>query len=191
MNVLIWVESDLLAWWSHPKHLPETQANLGDPSVQFCQSVVSDSLWPHGLQHARLPYPSPTPEACSNSCLLGRCCHLILCQPLHLLPSIFPSIRVFSNVSVLHSRWPKYWSFSFSINHSNEYLGLIFFRMDWLDLLEVQGTLTSLLKPQFKSIIYLALSFLYGPTLTSTLDYWKKHSFDYSDVCWQNNVSAF
>ena len=72
--------------------------------------------------------------------------HLILCHPLLLLPSIFPSIRVFSNESVLHIRWPKYWSFSFNISPSNEYLGLIFFRMDWLDLLAVQGTLKSLLE---------------------------------------------
>ena len=72
--------------------------------------------------------------------------HLILCRPLFLLPSIFPSIRVFSNESVLHIRWPKYWSFSFSISPSNEYSGLIFFRMDWLDFLAVQGTLKSLLQ---------------------------------------------
>ena len=72
--------------------------------------------------------------------------HLILCRPLLLLPSLFPSIRVFSNESVLHIRWPKYWSFSFSISPSNEYSGLIFFRMDWLDLLAVQGTLKSLLQ---------------------------------------------
>ena len=72
--------------------------------------------------------------------------HLILCHPLFLPPSIFPSIRVFSNKSVLHIRWPKYWSFSFSISHSNEYSGLISFRMDWLDLLAVQGTLKCLLQ---------------------------------------------
>ena len=105
--------------------------------------------------------------------------HVILCHPLLLLPSIFPSIRVFSNESVLHMRWPKYWSFSFSINPSNEYAGLIFFRMDWLDLLAVQETLKSLLQhPQFKSINSSKLSFLYSPTLTSTHDYWKNHSFD-------------
>ena len=87
--------------------------------------------------------------------------HLILCHPLLRLPSIFPSIKVFSNESVLHIRWPKYWSFSFSISPSNEYSGLIFFTMDWLDLLAVQGTLKSLLQPQFKSINSSALSFLY------------------------------
>ena len=99
--------------------------------------------------------------------------HLILCRPL-LLASIFPSIRVFSSESVLHIRWPKYWSFSFSISPSSEYSGLISFRIDWLDLLAVQGTLKSLLQHHSSS----ALSFLYGPTLTSILDYWKNHSFD-------------
>ena len=96
---------------------------------------------------------------------------LILCCPLLLLPSIFPSIRVFSNESVLHIRWPKYWSFSFSISPSNEYSGLISFRMDWLDLLAVQGTLKSSPTPQFKGINSSALSFLYSPALTSIRDY--------------------
>ena len=88
--------------------------------------------------------------------------HLILCCPLLLLPSIIPSIRVFSNELVLHIRWPKYWSFSFSISPSNEYSGLISFRVNWLDLLAVQGTLESSLPPQFKSINSLVLSFLYS-----------------------------
>ena len=94
--------------------------------------------------------------------------HLILCRPLLLLPSIFPSIRVFSNESVLHVRWPKYWSFSFSISHSKEYSGLISFRMDWLDLLVVQGTLKNLLQHRSsKASILRHSSFLYSPTLTS------------------------
>ena len=104
--------------------------------------------------------------------------HLILCLPLLLLPSIFPSIRVFPNESVLPIRWPEYWSFSFSISPSSEYSGLISFRMDWLDVLAVQGTLESSPTPQFKSINSSALSFLYSPTLTSIHDYWKNHSFD-------------
>ena len=105
--------------------------------------------------------------------------HLILCHPLLLLPSVFPSIKVFSSESVLHIRWPKYWSFSFSISSSNEYSGLISFRMDWLDLLPVQGTLKrSSPTPQFKSISSSTLSFPYGPTLTSIHDYWRNHSFD-------------
>ena len=103
--------------------------------------------------------------------------HLIFCHPLLLPPSIFPSIRVFSDESV-HIRWPKYWSFSFSISPSNEYSGLISFRMDWLDLLAVQGTLKTSTTPQFKSINSSALSFLYSPTFTSIHNYWQNHSFD-------------
>ena len=101
--------------------------------------------------------------------------HLILCRPLLLRPSIFPSIRVFSSQSVLRIRWPKYWSFSFKINEysSNEYLGLISFRMDWLDLLAVQGTLKSLLQHHSsKASILLCSAF------TSIHDYWENHSFD-------------
>ena len=101
--------------------------------------------------------------------------HLILGCPLLFLPSIFPSIRVFSNESSLRTRWPKYWSFSFSISPSNEHPGLISLRMDWLDLLAVQGTLKSLLQ-YHKSISSSVVSFLYSPTLTSIQDYWKKHS---------------
>ena len=109
--------------------------------------------------------------------------HLILCCPLLLLPSIFPSIRVFSNESALHIGWPKYWSFSFNISPSNEHPGLICFRMDWLDFLAVQETLKSSPTPQFKSINFLVLSFLYSPTLTSIHDYWKNHSLDQMDLC--------
>ena len=104
--------------------------------------------------------------------------HLNLCRSLLLPPSIFPSIRVFPNESVLHIRWPKYWSFSFSISSSNEYSGLISFRIYWFDLLAVQGTQESSPAPQFKSIDSLVLSFLYGPTLTSIHNYWKNHSFN-------------
>ena len=114
-------------------------------SVQFSHSIVSDSLRPHGLQHARLPCPSPTPRVYPMSVeLVMPSNHLILCRPLLLPPSVFPSIRVFSNQSVLQIRWPKYWSFSFNISPFNEYSGLFSFRMDWLDLLAVQGTLKSL-----------------------------------------------
>ena len=112
---------------------------------------MSDSLQLHGLQHARLPCPLPSPGAGSNSRPESMIFsyHPVLCRPLLLLLSVFPSIRVFSNESVLHIRWPKYWSFSLSISASNEHLGLISFRMDWLDLLAVQGTLKSL--PQHHS----------------------------------------
>ena len=108
---------------------------------------MSDSLWPLELQHARSPCPSPTPRF--YSCLLCRGYHPTISSsviPLILMPSVFPSIRVFSNESVLCIRWPKYWSVSFSISPPNKYSGLISFRMDWLDLFAVQGTLKSLLQ---------------------------------------------
>ena len=117
--------------------------------------------------------------------------HLILCRPFLLLPPVPPSIRLFSNESTLHMRWPKYWSFSFSISASNEHPGLISFRMDWLDLLAVQGTLKSLLQHFSKSINSSALSFLHSPNLTSIHEYWKNHSLDQMDLCWQSDVSAF
>ena len=107
---------------------------------------MSSSLWPHELLHTRLPCPSPTPGVYSNSCPLSQWCHLTISStvsPLLLLPSIFPSIRIFSNKSALRIRWPEYWSFSFIITPLNEYSGLISFRMDWFDL-AVQGTLKSL-----------------------------------------------
>ena len=117
-------------------------------SVQFSGSVVFDFLRPHGLQHTRPPCPSPTPIVYSNSSIesVMSSNHLILWRPLLLPPSIFPSIRVFSNELVFHIRWSRYWSFSFSISLSNEYSWLISFRMNWLDLLAVQGTLKSLLQ---------------------------------------------
>ena len=107
-------------------------SGVRDRAVQFSRSVMSDSLQPHESQHARPPCPSPS--------------HVILCRPLLLLPSISPSIRVFSSESTLRMRWPKYCSFSFSIIPSKEIPGLNFFRMDWLDLLAVQGTLKGLLQ---------------------------------------------
>ena len=116
---------------------------------QFGLSVMSDSLHPHGLQHARPPCLSPAPWSLLKLMsfeLVMPPNHLILSHPLFLLPSIFSSIRVFSNESVLCIGWPKYGGFSFSISPSNEYSGLISFRIDWLDLLAVQGTLKSLLQ---------------------------------------------
>ena len=101
--------------------------------------------------------------------------HFILCRPLLLLPSIFPSIRVFSSESVLHIKWPKYWNFSFSINPSNEYSGLISFRMDWLDLLAVQGTLKSLLQHHSLKASILWCSSFYMIQLTSVHHYWKNY----------------
>ena len=141
---------------------------------------MSNSLQPHGLQHARPPWPSATPGVYSNLMSIESVMppnHLIFCCPLLLPPSIFPRIRVFPNESVLHIRWPKYWSFSFSISPSKEYSGLSSFRMDLLDLLAVQRTLKRLQHHSSKASI-LRLSFLYSPTLTSIHDYWKNHSFD-------------
>ena len=119
--------------------------------------------------------------------------HLILCCPILLLPSIFPSIRVFSNESTLHIRWPKNWSFSFSISPSSEYSGLISFGIDWFDLLVVQGTLKSLLQHHSSkaSILQQSVFFmvqLSHPCMTTEK---KKHSFDYTDLCQQSDVSAF
>ena len=128
--------------------------------MQSYQSITNSQSWPK-LMSIELVMPSN---------------HLILCHPLLLLPSIFPSIRVFSNESAHHIRWSKYWSFSFSNSPSNEYSGLISFRIDWFDLFAVQGTLKCLLHPQFKSINSSAFSLLYGPTLTSVGDYWKNHT---------------
>ena len=118
-----------------------TSVSIPSSSVQFNHSVVSDALRTHGLQYTRLSCPSPSPMSIESVMPSN---HLILHCPL--LLSIFPSIRVFSKESVLCIRWPKYWSFSFNISPSNEHRGLISFRMDWLDLLAVQGTLKSLLQ---------------------------------------------
>ena len=133
-------------------------------SVQFSRSVVSNTLWPHESQHARPPCPSPTPGVYSNPCPSSQWCHPATSSSVvpfsscpqslyhhlhHLhqsLPITISSIRVFSNESTLHMRWPKHWSFSFCISPSKEIPGLISFRMDWLDLLAVQGTLKSLLQ---------------------------------------------
>ena len=122
---------------------------LSISSVQFSRSVMSNSLRPHEPQHTRPLCPSPTTEALHKPMSIKSAMpynHRILCHPLLLLPSIFPSIRVFSNEPVLCIRGPRYWSFSFNISPSNEHPGLISFRMDWLDLLAVQGTLKSLLQ---------------------------------------------
>ena len=149
----------------------------------------------HGLQHTRLPCPSLSSRVCSNSCPLSWWYHpTISCSviPFFSYPQSFPASGSFP-VNWLCIRWSKYWSFSFSISLSNEYSGLISFWIDWFDLLAVQGTLRSLPSPapQFKSISSSALSLLYGSSLTSIHDYWKNHSFDYTDLCWQSDVSSF
>ena len=112
-------------------------------------------------------------------------------RPLHLLPSIFPSIRVFSNELALCIRWLKYWSFSFNISTSNEHPALISFRMDWLDLLAVQGTLKSLLQHHNSKASILHCSAFFMVQLSHAYMYWKNHSFDEMDLCRESNVSAF
>ena len=155
---------------------------------------MSNSSWPHELQHARPLCPPVSPGVFSNSCPLSRWCH----------PTISSSVTPFSSCSQsfptsgsFPMNWlfasggqSKYWSFSFTISLSSEYSGLISFRMDWFDLLAIQGTLKSP-APQFKSINSSACSLLYGPTLTSIDSYWKIHSFNYTDLCLQSDVSAF
>ena len=157
--------------------------------VQFSCSVMSNSLRPHGLQHARLPCPSPTPGVYSNTCPFN---HFLLCHPLLLLPSIFPSIRDFSNEPVLCIRWPKYWSFRVSISPSNEYSGLISFRMEWLDLLAVQVTLKSLLQHHCSKASVLRCSALFIVQLSRLyMTTGKTIALTRPDLCWQSNVSAF
>ena len=119
----------------------------------------------------------------SNQLIL--CCHLLL------PPSIFPRIRVFSSESGLHIRWPKYWSFSFSISPSNEYSILISFRIDPFDLLESKGLSRIFSNATVQKHQFFSAQPSFGPTLLSICDYWKNHGFDYTDLCWQNNVSAF
>ena len=160
---------------------------------QFSRSVVSDSLQPHESQHARPPCPSSTPGAHSNSCPSSRWCHPAISSSasLLLLPPIPSRIRVFSNESTLCMKWPKYWSFSFSISPSKEHPGLISLRMDWLDLLLSKGlsrvfSNTTVQKHQFFSAQHSL--WLSSPSIH---DYWKNHNFDYMDLCWRNDVSAF
>ena len=148
-------------------------------SLQLSHSVVSDSLWPPrtAAHQAFLSFTnSQSPLKLMPIETVIPSNHLILCRPLLLPPSIFPSIRVFSNESVLRIRWPKYWSFSFNINPSNEYSGLIFFRMDWLDLLAIQGALESFLQHHSSKASILWHSAFFIVQLSQ--DYWKNHSFD-------------
>ena len=150
-------------------------------SVQLRCSVMSDSLQPHESQRAMPSGPSPTPGIYSNSCPSSQWCHPAISSsvvPFSSCPQSLPASGSFP-MSQLFTRWPKYWSFSLSISPSNKHPGLISFRMDWLDLFAVQGTLKSLLPtPEFKNINSLALSFLCSPTLTSIHDHWKNHSLD-------------
>ena len=147
---------------------------------QISCSVVSNSLRPHESQHARPPCPSPTPGVHWNSRPLSQWCHPAIssCRHLLFLPPIPPSIRVFSNESTLRMRWPKYWSFSFSIIPSKEISGLISFRMDWLDLLAVQGTLKGLLQHHSSKASILQCSAFFTVQLSHPYMTTEKNSFD-------------
>ena len=159
-------------------------------SVQFSCSVLSNSLWPQGLQYARVPYPSPTPGACSNSCPSSWCCHPTISSsvaPSSSCPQSFPAKGSFLTSPFFAIRWPKY--YSFSISPFNEYSGLISFRMDWFALLAVHGTLKSLLQHHnSKASILWRRAFLMVQLSPWVLE---NHRFDYPDLSWQSNVSAF
>ena len=147
--------------------------------AQSCPTLCDPMDW----SMPRFPCPSPTPRVYSNSCPWSRWCHSTISSSVISFSShlrIIPSIRVFSNETILHIRWPKYWRFSFSVSPSSEYSGLISFRIDWFDLLVVSSgdSQDSSPIPQFKIINSSVISLLYGPSLTSIHDYWKHHSFD-------------
>ena len=190
------------SWWSDP------QSTLGLvfadciellhlwlSSDQFSHSVMSDSLRPHGVQHTMLPCPSPTPGVCSNSCPSSRWCHPTISfsvVPFSSCLQSLPASGSFPMSQLFTWGGQGIKSFSFNISPSNEHPGLISFGMDWLDLPAVpRHSQESSPTLQFKSINFLALSFLHSPTLTSTCDHWKNHSLDQTDLCWHSNVSDF
>ena len=161
--------------------------------IQFSCSVMSDFVTPWvAARQASLSITNSWSLLKLMSIeLVMPSSHLILCRPLLLLPPILPSIRVFSNESALHMRWPKYWSFSFSISPSNGHSGLISPRIDWLDFLTDQGTLKSLLQHHCSKASIFQCSAFFSLTLTSIHNHWKNHSLDQTDLFWQSNVSAF
>ena len=161
-NKLCWHKTKILTH-THTSRLlpPQLMVAPSFTSLQFSRSVVSNSLRPHRLQHARPPCPSPTPGALLKLMSIESVMpssHLILCRPLLLLPSIFPSIRVFYSELPLRIRWPKYWSLSFNISPSNEHPGLISIRIDWFDIFAVQGTLKTLLQHHSSKASFLRCS---------------------------------
>ena len=166
-------------------------------SAQFSRSVVSDSLWPHGLQHTRLPYPSPSTRACSNSCPSSRWCHPIISSsviPFSSCLQSFPASGSFLMSQLFASDGQsRDWSITFNINPSNEYSELISFKIDWFDLLAVQGTFKSFLQHHSlkASILWYSAFFMVQLSHPYMNDYWKNHSFDYMDICWQSDVSVF
>ena len=151
---------------------------FGTPWTAACQAPLTSTVSPSLFKFMS-----------TESVMLSH--HFILRCPLLLLPSIFPNIRVFSNELALCIRWPKFWSFGLSISPSNEYLGLISSRMDWFDLLTVQGPPKSSQAPQFGNVSSSVLSLLCGPALTSVHDWWENHSLNYTEHCWQSDVSVF
>ena len=155
----------LLCWVHQFSSVVQSCLTLCDPMTTACQASLSitNSRSLPKLMSIELVMPSK---------------HLVLCHPLLLLPSIFPSIWVFSNESALWIRWPKYWSLSFNISPSNEHLGLISVRMNWLDLLAVQGTFKSLLQQHSSKASILQHWAFFSPALTSIHDYWKNHSLN-------------
>ena len=151
------------------------------PVNQSSCSVVSDSLRPHESQHARPPCPSPTPRVYPNSCPSSRRCHPAISSsviPFSSCPKSLPESGSVPMSQLFCMRWPKYWSFSFNISPSNEHPGLISFRIDWLDLLAIQGTLKSLLQHHSSKASVLWFSAFFVVQLTSQHDYWKNHNFD-------------
>ena len=155
---------------------------------------MSDSCGPMDCSMPDFSVHYQLPEFAQNSCTSSWWCLPTISSsviPFSSCLQSFPSIRVFSNESVLPIRWPKHWSFSFSISLSNDCSGLISFRIDWFDLLAVQGTLKSLLQHHSLKTLILPLSVFFMVQLTSIHDYWKNHSFEYMELCQQSNVSAF
>ena len=174
------IEGGRIRWWQRLRWLDGIADSMDMSLSKFWELVMDREAWRavlHGVAKSQTRLSNWTEPN-----------HFILCHSLLLLPSIFPSIRIFSSESALCMRWPKYWSIS--ISPSNEYSGLISFRIDWLDLLAAQDSQESSPTPHFKSIKPLMLSLLYGPTLISIHDYWKNHSFDYTDLCRQSDGNS-
>ena len=170
--------------------LPEGKGRCDFRVRSFSCSVVSDPLRPHGLQHARLPCPSPSPGVCSDSCSLSLSHPLLSPSSLALSLSQHQSFP-HQELSILHIKWPKYWSFSFSITPSNEYSGLISFRIDWFDLITVQGILKSILQHHSSKASILRCSAFFMVLLLHPHECWKNHSFDCMDLCWAKKCVCF
>ena len=187
LNILSAIQLSLVPSAPAVPHIEEFSSIQFGSVAQFCLTLCD----PMNCSMTGFPIHHQLPELLRLISIESVMPNLILCHPLLFPLSIFPSIGVFSNESVLHIRWSKYWSFSFSISPSNEYSRLISFRIDSLTPCSSRDSQESSPTPQFKSINSSALCFLYSSTFTSIHDYWKNHSFDQTDLCRQNNVSAF